>query len=367
MRRLLTVVVVMALLGAGCGGDDGSGIGSTIGTSTDDGGGVDEPTGIVFVRIPGDGTSPDFEMSETEVTNDQYVAFLNAAWHASMISYDPQTQKVYDENMNEMIHLGGTRVVKDHDSDGFFELDEMENPLNRSFVAFDELSQSFYVVDPEEVDWSIYFDTSIFPNVVDSIDDWAELNDAGSGFYGEGDTDKQLPSLDEVRTWPVNHVRYYGAEAFARFYGWDLPAKAQVRIAGQGGANYRYATSNGTADEGIAWINVDGPFELHRGHPQPALSKAPNPFGVYNLGGNVWEWCKDWYDGTNVFGGDPKEDDDYFIDDSISWDEADGQYLKCILGGSFNFFPATMQTTWNHAAGPQTGNDHFGFRVTRNP
>ena len=46
--------------------------------------------------------------------------------------------------------------------------------------------------------------------------------------------------------------------------------------------------------------------------------------------------------------------------------EANGKYLKGLIGGSFNYFPATMRYDWNHAAKPETGNDHFGFRIVKN-
>jgi len=321
---------------------------------------------INFVSIPGDESMDTFEMSESEITNEQYCNFLNEALESNDITYDEASQTVYNLEGLSMVYLGGTRVVKDHNSDGVYSLEEMENPLNRSFIEYNSTTNSFQVVDPEMVDWSIYFDPVLFPNVVDDITDWAELNPEGSGFYGEGDSDKLLPTLAEVKTWPVNHIRYYGAEEFAKYYGYDLPTKLQWRYAGQSGLNYQYATSDGSATEGIAWFNIDGPQTIHKGHVQPVTSKSPNPYGIYNLGGNVWEWCKDWYDGTTVFGGEPKLDEDFFIDDNISFETANGQYLKCLIGGSFNFFAATLGTTWNHAANMLTGNDHFGFRVCKN-
>jgi len=321
---------------------------------------------VAFVSVPGNDVIADFEMGKTEVTNEQYVDFLNKAYADGIISYNDSEMMVYDLDQNPMIFLGGTRVVKDHNGDGTFALDEMENPLNRSFIAFNSDTVLFEVVDPLNVDWHIYFDDSLFPNVVDSISDWAELNDEGTGFYGEGDQDKQLPSLDEVKTWSVSFVRYYGAQAFANYYNFDLPTKEQWQFAGKGGQDFEYATSDGTADEGIAWFSIDAPFAIHKGHVQPALSKEPNPYGLYNLGGGLWEWCQDWYDGYAVFGGDPKVDEDFFIDESISYAESENTYLKCLLGGSFNYFGLTLSVTWNHAAIPVVANDHFGFRVVKN-
>lgn len=320
---------------------------------------------VNFVTVPGNEEVESFEMSETEITYAQYCTFLNEAYAAEFITYDAEMDMVYNTDGVQMIYLGGTRVVKDHNGDGTYALDEMENPLNRCFIAFNPTEELFYIVDPASVDWNIYFDETLFPNVVDNINDWAELNDAGTGFYGEGDTDKLLPTLEEVKTWPVNFIRYYGAEGYADFYGYELPTKTQWRYAGKAGADNLHATSDGSATAGIAWFNVDAPFEIHKGHVQPALSKAANAYGLYNLGGSVWEWVKDWYDGTTVFGGPEKLDEDYFIDEDLSFADANGNYLKGLLGGSFNFFAATMENHWNHAANMQAGNDHFGFRVCR--
>ena len=61
-----------------------------------------------------------------------------------------------------------------------------------------------------------------------------------------------------------------------------------------------------------------------------------------------------------------KKTEDFFIDNTISFEDANGEYLKGLIGGSFNYFPATMRYDWNHAAMPATGNDHFGFRVVQN-
>jgi len=329
-----------------------------------------EPAGraspeIDWVLIPSTAATEAFWMSATEVTYKQYVEYLNAALAAGAIHVDLTTQEVRNAEGLKMTSLDGSRVVKDHNGNGIFELEEMENPLNMSFLAYDDANHVFYIEDPATVDWQQFFDRSVYPNVVDSMDDWYELSGNKDGFVGEGDEDGELPDLEEIGSWPVNHITYYGAEAFAVFYGWELPTMAQWRVAASGGLDFVYATSDGTASDGIAWINFDGPSRIpHKGHAQPAASKNPNPYGLYNMGGNVWEWVKDWYNGYEVFSRD-KRTEDFFIDDGLSDSEAFGKYLKGILGGSFNYFTDTMLSTWNHAARPQAGNDHFGFRVVR--
>ena len=322
---------------------------------------TDSVTGIGFATVPTDGVTPEFQMATAEISNEIFNNFLNEAFAQDKITYDTVTKKVYNLDGKEVIFLGGSRVVKDHDNDGDYVVEEMENPLNICFIQFNEDLQLFEVKDPAAIDWDQYFNPGLFPNVVDSIDDWYELSGNQDGFCGEGDTDGKMPTLDEVKSWPANFVRWYGAELFAEFYDFDLPTLSQWKLAGKGGQDFEYTTSDGTAAEGIAWINIDGPgWPPHKGHVQPVKSKSPNPLGVYNLGGNVWEWTKNWYRGTEVFSMNKIEEDFY-----IAESPEDPKHLKGLFGGSFNYFPATMGVAWNHAAMPNTANDHFGFRVIK--
>jgi len=350
------------------------------------------PLELEFVKLGGDDSVEPFEMSTTEVTNQQYVDFLNEAFGKDVYVFDKEKNHIYTLDGYSMIDLNGSRVVKDHNRNGTIELDEMENPLNRSFIEFDEETQLFRVVNPELVDWSVYFDTSKYPGVVDSIENWAELNNGVGDFYGNGDTDKLLPTLAEVTNWPVNFIRYYGAKEYADFYGYDLPTREQWVFAARGGEDFVFATSDGTDSTESSWIGGSMPGEIHKGHVQLANSLEPNPYGIYHLGGNVWEWTKEWAEytppaeGAKGFGIITK----FFVDDERrdpkidldGTDRTENKLKKSLIGGSFNYFSATMAVTltegvkgptmnlssegvWEHGAYIHAGNDHFGFRVVR--
>jgi len=192
---------------------------------------------------------------------------------------------IYNNDGNQLINLLGSRVVKDHDRNGVYQLWEMENPLNRCMIDYDSGTNLFSVVDPSEVNWEIYFDPSIYPNVLDNITDWCELHDfwptdteldlnnteiivflkadvyvggdVANGavrsditFAGHLDMDCKLPTLDEVKQWPVNHIKYYGAKAFADYYDYLLPSIDEFRWAGKGGfPNREFATDDGTLSD----------------------------------------------------------------------------------------------------------------------
>ena len=365
--KITSIAIALIIALTSCSKDDNN---TTNDDSTTNNDNNETSHSIVFKAVPTDGVTPEFEMAETEVSYQQYVDFLNSAYADGFITYNSNDKTVRDGEGSIMTNLDGVRVTKDHNQNGIYELEDMENPLNINFIEFDETNNTFYIQNPLDIDWSVYFDDTIYPNVVDSSNDWFELSGNQNGFYdAKWDADGAMPTIEEIKTWPANHIRYFGAHAFAEYYSLDLPTKAQWNLAAKGGNNNQYAThnGNGTTDDAIIGSVLPG-WPPHKGHVQPVKSIGANSLGLYNLGGNAWEWCKDWYDGPNPLGNMTRPlDSDYFIDDELSPATGYGQgYYKTLLGGSFNYFVATMEVPWNHAAMMHAGNDHFGFRVVKN-
>jgi len=70
-----------------------------------------------------------------------------------------------------------------------------------------------------------------------------------------------------------------------------LPTEAEWEFAARGGnlsQGYKYAGSNTIGD--VAWYFSNSSYTTH-----PVATKAPNELGLYDMTGNVWEWCQDWY------------------------------------------------------------------------
>ncbi|MDX2301237.1 MAG: SUMF1/EgtB/PvdO family nonheme iron enzyme [Microscillaceae bacterium] len=96
----------------------------------------------------------------------------------------------------------------------------------------------------------------------------------------------------EYELHPVVYVTWYGANEFCQYYGGSLPTEAQWEYAARsaGKDNYIYVGSD-DIDE-VAWYN-----KTSKGTQTfPVGLLKPNEKKLYDMSGNVWEWCLDWYD-----------------------------------------------------------------------
>jgi formylglycine-generating enzyme required for sulfatase activity len=105
------------------------------------------------------------------------------------------------------------------------------------------------------------------------------------------------PSKNQGLNLPVEQVDWEQAVTFARLlterhqgrYLFDLPSEAQWEFAARsGGKQERYA--GGDRIDTLAWYEANS-----QGRTQPVGTRAPNGLGLYDMSGNVWEWCRDHY------------------------------------------------------------------------
>lgn len=330
-------------------------------------------------------TLSDYQMSEAEITNDQYVIFLNSAYNNGLIEITVGTTgPLKDCNLvtgtskssysgKVLLNIDGTRVLKDHDNgDGddnpFTGSVEPENPLNTSYIGFDETSKTFYVKDPlnpSEFDWyemcnySDYTTTKgkKMSEVLNDFENWAgsgeNYSDELKGWTKDSpELATNLPTLNEVKNWSVSFIQWWGATAFAEYYGASLPTEAQWEYAAKTDQNFEYAVYDGQDISDANWNKSGG---VATGHVREAISGNVNPFGFYNLAGNAWEWIADNY----VV--------DYELYDSVDpLMEIEGSTTRCWRGGSWNYHQATLQTSVRFFDEENRGNDHFGFRIVLN-
>jgi formylglycine-generating enzyme required for sulfatase activity len=323
-----------------------------------------------------------YSMSEAEITNGQYVFFLNAAFSDGLIEIvtgtgGPDVNKrviqgtassTYEGKI--LYSLDGIRVLKDHgdeDEDGnpFTGSVEPENPLNIAYIEFNTTTNIFYVKNPFNADDFNWIEVCNYQNfgttqrvfegdILNDFEDWAGT---GLNYSNElqGWTESNpaaatnLPTQTEVSDWPVTFIRWWGAKAFAAYYNVNLPTEAQWEFAAKGGSDFQDAVHNGSDVSDANWNQAGG---LATGHVRSAISGTANPFGLYNLAGNSWEWIADNY----VAPYDASSVTDPLI-------EVSGSTLRSWRGGSWNYHEATLQTAIRFSDEENRGNDHFGFRI----
>ncbi len=102
---------------------------------------------------------------------------------------------------------------------------------------------------------------------------------------------------------PVVHVAYRDAVAYARWAGKDLPTEAEWELAARGGQTGKlYPWGDELKPGGKLVANIyQGNFPSNNTGEDgfvgsaPVGSYAPNPYGLYDIAGNVWEWTRDFY------------------------------------------------------------------------
>ena len=178
--------------------------------------------------------------------------------------------------------------------------------------------------------------------------------------------------------FPVVHIAFADAEAYARWAGKRLPTEAEWEFAARGGrAGGLYVWGDQLRPPGPWRANIwQGPFPAANSAEDgfrgaaPVGSFPPNEFGVYDMAGNVWEWCADWYrpDAYRRAPGEPAVRRNPRGPDS-SFDPLEPGVAKRVQrGGSYlctDAYCSRYQVGSRGKGEVNTGAGHVGFRCVR--
>ncbi len=156
--------------------------------------------------------------------------------------------------------------------------------------------------------------------------------------------------------YPMYYVNWEEAQEFCKKLSqltgktYVLPTEAQWEYAARGGVKsrgYKYSGSNTIGN--VAWYSDNNSRSTH-----PVATKQPNELGLYDMSGNVWEWCSDWKD--------------YYSSESQSnpTGPSTGVY-RVLRGGSWINDAGNCRVSSRYDNYPSRRGINFGFRVVLLP
>lgn len=144
---------------------------------------------------------------------------------------------------------------------------------------------------------------------------------------------------------PVVGVTWYGAIAYAKWIGKRLPTEAEWEIAAHGGQEGAlYPTGDDIEKNQANFFSSD---------TTAVMSYAPNGEGLYDMAGNVYEWCYDWY-GYNYYEVSVQEPEN-------PMGPLQGVY-RVLRGGCWKSLKEDLRCSRRHRNNPGTVNGTYGFR-----
>ena len=163
-----------------------------------------------------------------------------------------------------------------------------------------------------------------------------------SSFKGEGNLPVETVSWDDCQTFLKKLNEKIPGKDFR------LPTEAEWEFACRAGSTTEYCFGDSENNLGeYAWCTSNAGQKT-----RPVGGKKPNAWGLYDMHGNVWEWCNDYF-GDKYYESSPAEDPK----------GADSGALRVLRGGSCYFKPLSCRSSIRNIYGPTRRYNGYGFRV----
>lgn len=173
------------------------------------------------------------------------------------------------------------------------------------------------------------------------------------------------PSWGWKDEFPMVNVTWHDAMAYTNWLSqkmkvkYILPTEAQWEFAARGAEqsyNWKYSGSNNA--DSVAWFRDNSDEKPH----QVGL-KMPNELGLFDMSGNVAEWCLDWYDSGNYFGRATKHGLATTGEYIMNPQETSPSEYRVVRGGSWDYGKFFARVTARHSKKPEEADESTGFRV----
>lgn len=179
---------------------------------------------------------------------------------------------------------------------------------------------------------------------------------SGNSDWGLHFTNGKWVSVNGYENYPVTKVTWFGATEFAKYIGGSLPTEAQWEYACRGGTNSPFSTgsclTNTQANYNWAYpyYTCNNTIAISLNHPQDVGSYEPNTYGLFDMHGNAWEWCKDWY---GTYSETPQTNPEGV---------AVGTY-RIVRGGSWDLGARDCRSAYRNYGNPNIISNLIGFRI----
>jgi formylglycine-generating enzyme required for sulfatase activity len=271
-----------------------------------------------------------FWMDEHEVTNAEFAAFVNATGYVTTAE-----KPISKEELMQQLPPGS--------------LEPDSSMLLPGSIVFTPPSHAIPLDDVSQW-WSFIHGAS-----------WQHPGGPGTDISGK-------------ENLPVVHISWNDAQAYAKWAGKRLPTEAEWEYAARGGLKDQfYPWGSEALAAGKPKANTwNGHFPYQNTQTDgfagvaPVKSYAPNAYGLYDMAGNVWEWCADWYDSRYYDETGTKNNPQGPAD---GYDPEDPSTPKhTIRGGSFmctDEYCSGYRVTARMKTSPESGLENLGFRCVR--